>query len=356
MLLLGLFCLIAGPAHATLHEVSVLTQAEGASREAAKQDAITRAKQQAVIQVATKLDPGKARAYLAKLGAAGAEELVRGYTIDKEEHIKGVYYARVLVTVMDGPIKRAYGDAPSEEPKDQLRQTRTLLVLPVFFDGKKPAVWDPKENPTLRLWQDAALEVAKGAFVLPKGDPRERAVVDYDNALTAGYDDLKTLMTDYGADEMVIAVMSDSLVTDGVDEVQVVLRRIRAEGQKLQRFVVTPDEASAKRDPLYAKAVKQTADMLAGIAEATSHVDANMRKDAKAMPVILQFNTLRDWGILQQKLRVPEEFVGADMRSLRLHEANGTLYVKGPIDLYVAKLEGQGVKVQRVGDNLWSLR
>ena len=341
--------LLASPAHAGLHTLSVLTQAQGENRTQAKEDALASARAQAVAQIARKLDPAKAEAYLMKLKRSEADTMIRGLTIEKEENLGGTYFARVRVTVMDGPILRAYGEGEPEVVASDVRVGRSLLVLPVFFDGREAVVWDPKTNPTFAMWQEKGLAIGKGALILPTGDTADRSIVDRDNVLTAKYDELKAMFVDYGVDELAVVVVTDALLTEHKDEVQVLLRRVRKGGQTLASFVVTPEAKPPSREAIYAMAVEQAAEKLVGIAASTSKREVQARADASEIALTVGFTTLRDWGAMQEKLRMAEGFVGMKTHSLKLREASVTVYVKGAAEAYVEALRVQGLVVTQVG-------
>lgn len=328
--LLSFFLLLSHPAYAALQEIKVLAQGTGDSREEAKANALTFAKQAAFIRIARKLDPEKALAYLSKLDINALDPYIRGTSILSEKRIDNLYVAEILVTVIDTPIRRAYGTLPTPaqlEKAAPTKDTRTILILPVFYNGVEPIVWDSKTNPSLELWQTEALSHTKGALIIPTGDTTDRSIVDRDNVLRASFAAFKPMLERYGSDEIVVAVLIDTLAKDQTLAVEMLLRRIRSGGQKVERFTLTPKSDTTPREAIYQQAVTEALHRMNAAAHATAYKEKKQRAKALSQPFIAQFNTLKEWADIQAILRSTKGIESISTTNLQLLVARGTLYI-----------------------------
>lgn len=358
---LMLWVAVASPAQAALHEVVVLTNATvtESGRAAAREQALTMAKGMAVARVARKLNAGKAQGYLKTLDVKTMQPLIRGVSVLDETKLEQVYYAKVKVTVVDTPIREAYGEMAEDDAIDGEKPRRAILVLPVYYDGVEPNVWDPQKNISLPLWRDAAYAVAHGALLIPGGDPKERSIVDRDNVLTVPYSYLKPLLDAYGTDEIAVAVLSEQAGAKGGDPVEVVIRRVREGGQKVERFTVEPEkDAEGKplpRDALYKTAVRKAAELLTVATESTAYLEAKAKRDAKQQKVQVQFTTLKDWARIDKALRAAPGFVAMDVNTIGINQATLVLYLKDSPEAVRRGLMEGGMIVPVI-DDTWRIR
>lgn len=348
----------AFPAQASLHEVVVLTNAKADSRDASRDRAIAVAQGMAIAKVARKLNPGKAQEYLKTLDAKSMKPLLRGTTIVEETRIDGVYYAKVRVTVVDTPILEAYGETVKAEVKDD-KPRRAIIVLPVFFNGADANMWDPKQNPTLPIWRDATYAIGLGALIVPGGKPDERAIVDRDNVLSVDYAGLQPLLDAYGADEAAVVVVNDPEGIPPTDPLEVMVRRVRENGQRVERFQMKPEKLAKggvePREALRTRAVRRAAEMLARATESIAYIEQRAKRSAKQQPVSVQFMRLKEWASIEQKLRAVPGFVALDTVSIGVNQANVILYVKDDPEAARAALVQQGVIVAAM-DGTWRIR
>lgn len=358
-LLLVLWALAATPAHAALHDVVVLTNAKAATRDEARTQAINVAKGMAVARVARKLNPGKAQEYLRTLDLKAMQPLIRGATVVEETRIDDVYYAKVRITIIDTPIREAYGEKIEDDEAQVEKPRRAIMVLPVFFNGVEPVVWDTKGNPTYDMWREAGYTIGHGALLIPGGEPKERAIVDRDNVLTVPYPYIKPMLDGYGADEVAIAVVSDATGAAPTDPVDVVIRRVRENGQRVERFQLEPNTtqkgAPEPRKELYRRAVRQAAELLTRATESTAYLEQRAKRAAKQQTVQVQFTTLRDWTQIEKALRAVPGFVAMDTLSIGINNASLILYVTEDVEAARAALMKEGLHVPLV-DGVWRVR
>ncbi len=351
--------LVPAAAQATLHEVVVLTQAEAPTREEAKQQAVKLAKGMAVARVARKLNPGKAQAFLDKLDLKSMEPMIRGVSVVEEARVEKIYYAKVKVSVLDTAMLAAFGTPGEVKLPEGERQRRSILVLPVYYDGKEPVVWDAKLNPTYSLWRQAGFTVGKGVLLVPNGDPKERAIVDRDNVLKVKYEALKPLLESYGTDELAIVVLSDASGGKATEPVEVITRRVTEDGSQIDRFQMTPLELDKgkreARTDLYERAVQKAASQLFGVTETTAYLDAKKRAAAKQQSVMVQFTTLRDWAGIEKRLRAVPGFVAMEISSIGINHANLTLFSTDDIEKVRKSLVDSGLIVADVA-GVWRIR
>lgn len=347
-------------AYAALQEVRVIAQGQGTTREEAKANALLFAKQAAFIRTARKLDPEKAPAYLNTLDINTITPFIRGVTIVKEQRIDKLYIAETLVTVIDTPIRRAYGMISSDSGTSKtppVKDTRALVILPVFYNGVEPVVWDEKTNPSYALWKTNALNLTKGALIIPAGDITDRSIVDRDNVLRATFETFKPMLERYGADEMVVAVLIDTFAHDKAQTVEMLLRRIRSGGQKIERFTLNPKSDTTPRETIYAQAVTEAANRMNKAAQATAYKDKKQRESASKQPFVATFATLKEWADIQQALRSEAQIVSVVSQNIQLLKASGTLYINGDKAALLSHFaKGPIVITQTDAKSPWNIR
>ncbi len=354
-----LLIVFASPANGALQEIIVVTEGSGAS-ETARSRAVLNAKIQAIARVTYTLNPTRAPDFMGNLTPATMQTLIRGISVIDEKRVDTMYYARMKVSVIDTPIREAFGETVKDEHADDLNaKRRSILILPVFFDGKDAVVWDEKTNLTYGMWRDASYQVGHGVLLVPSGDSRERAVVDMDNVLTASYDYLKPLLTSYGTDEIVIAVLNEPAAALPEDPVEMVLRRVRDTGQRIERFALAPVQIKSgvyePRRALYARAVKQAAELMKKASESTAYLEQRAKREAKQQPIKVEFTTLKQWAQIESKLRAVEGFVALDTLMVGIHQAELVLYLKDDPQSLRESLMKAGLIVADV-DGLWRVR
>jgi hypothetical protein len=355
-----LLIVLATPAYGALQEIIVVTEGSGAS-ETARSRAVLSAKQQAIARVAYTLNPTRAPEYLGSLTPATMQPLIRGISVIEEKRVDMMYYARMKVSVIDTPIREAFGEIIKEEKhaEDPNAERRSILVLPVFFDGKDAVVWDEKTNLTYGMWREASYQVGHGVLMVPSGDPKERAVVDMDNVLTASYDYLKPLLTSYGTDEIAIVVLNEPAAALPEDPVEMVIRRVRDTGQRIERFSLAPTQIKSglyePRRALYARAVKQAAELLKKASESTAYLEQRAKREAKQQVIKVEFTTLKQWAQIETKLRAVDGFVALDTLLVGIYQAEVILYVKDEPSTLRESLMKAGLIVADV-DGLWRIR
>jgi hypothetical protein len=351
-----LFWLLSAPeAQAAPQEVIILTQDATPDRVEAKRRALVYAKQLGLARVARKLDPEKAQEFFAQIDPENVDPFIRGMEVLDETYREGVYYARVRVSVLDQPILKMMGKTANEETMEARKKTAAIMVLPVFYDGREPNVWDAKKNPGYALWQEMSLTIAHGTLIVPTGEPSERAIVDRDNVLRVPYEALQPLLERYGVNEIAIVVLQDTLLHNRAIEVEILIRRLRQGGQKIEQFSLTPEQPRAPRIGLYREAIDKAARILTGAALATSYQDRVERAKSNTQPFTMLFTTLRQRAAMDRLMREAEGFTDLELTRITLHEAGGTLYIKGSVAAYADKLAAAGLTVDSTPEG-WSIR
>jgi hypothetical protein len=277
--------------------------------------------------------------------------MIRGYTLVRTQRKDDVTYAEVKVSIVDTPLRKALG-LPEEEDDATKFRRRGVLILGVFMDGDRPLLWE-KRNPLTEPLKTQGLKMGKGAVIMPVGDPEDLRVVDYNNVLTITYEQMKHMLERYGADEVLIAVVTTGLegTTDATD---VLMRRLTNRGVKLERLTVKPLKPTATEQSRVMDAVYTIANTATDLAASVSIEERQELESATKLPLEFSFITMREYGQMQEAIRAYPGLQQLDLPSINLQEVHGMLYYDGNEKKLRAHLKKYAIFV-RPSEDGWTL-
>lgn len=320
-----LVCAITMPAHAALHEIRVIGVGIDPLRSAAEAKAVEYAKKRALYTLARKFGANQAEKQLAKLTQTEMKEMIRGYTVVRSQRRDDVTYAEVKVSIVDTPLRRSLG-LPEENQETAFR-SRGVLVLGVYMDGDRPLLWE-KRNPLTESLKSQSLKLGKGSVIIPVGDPEDLRVVDYNNILKIGYDEMQTMFERYGANEVMIAVVTIGLEGTN-DPTDILLRRLTDRGVKLERVSLPPKNPEQKEAARVQDAVNSIAQIASELAASLSIQERKAMEKVAQLPITFSFITIKEYGDMQAALHEYAGFTQLEVPSIRLQRVQGVLFYDG---------------------------
>lgn len=345
--------LVASPAQASVQEIRIVGVGIDNSSMKANEQALDYARKRAVFLAARKLGVKDANKLVAKFTEREFNEIIRGATVTQTRRRGYVTFADVTVTIVDETLKRTLRLPENFGKPVALSPTmRGVLLLPVLAGQDRAYMWE-KENELRAPLIDEVRRQSHGMVLLPGGDLDDLRLVDYQNALTVKPDELKPMFERYGAEEIIIAVLSLSK-PGTADASSVLLRRLQLQGEsnEVMEIPVTGlEESSVDR---LNNSVNAIAAAITQIASSTSEREQAIRRAATKLTVRFSYAVPKEFAKMQEMVREDPQVLYLDMPSIALAQVAGTIYLKGDYEALRQNLIKKGVIVTAINDG-WRL-
>lgn len=331
-----------------MQEVTVTGVGVHGDIEKAQVLALEYAKRRALYEMALKWNVDDLETKMKRLPAGVIAQSVRGARIVDFKREGEVLYTKTVVSVLDTPLKRVLKVPLSDAPT--IPRGLGVLVIPVFKDGEQMLVWD-KSNPLRAPIRRAALTGGNQSVVVPLGDAKDLAEIDYDNILNARYPQFEGLLKRYGAKEVMVVLLTPPDADNA--PTRVLVNRISKDGMKPELLEIKAKEGS-NMAARYNDVALTVVRLAAQRASATSGEEREKRAKATAQPVIFRFTTMAEYGTVDKVLRAAPDVSGLEVKNIALQEVVGVLYHTGTPEKLRAYLEKHSVKLREEGDS-WVL-
>ena len=346
---LCVFLLMAAPsARAGVQEVTVTGVGVHDDIEKAQPMAMAYAKKRALYELAQKWDVEDLETKMKRLPDSVLAQAIRGARVVDFKREGNVLYTKTVVSVLDTPLKRAL-KVPLAEPTGPARGLGVLIV-PIFKDGEQLLVWD-KANPLRAPMRRAALTGGNQSVVVPLGDTKDLAEIDYDNILTARYEQFEGLLKRYGAKEVMVVLLTPPDADNA--PTRVLVNRIYKGGMKPELLEIKAKDGTNMAARYHDVAVT-VVHLAAQRAAATSDAERTERSTASKQPIIFRFTTMAEYGQVDKILRESPGFEGLEVTNIALQEVHGVLYHKNMAEKIRAYLSKHGV-IERLEGDSWVL-
>jgi len=317
--------------------------------EVAEELAVEYARKRAVFMLAEKWNLPDASARLSKLPQKVFDQSIRGAEVKKRARNGEILYVEVAVSIQDIPLRRALG--MEVEAQKTPEHMRGILVIPVYMDGDAVKVWGDA-NPLVAPLKTAVRGIGKEAVIVAAGDREDRSRIDYDNALKADYAALEVLAKRYGAEEILIAIVTPSL-PESEDPTSILMERLMPGDARLEEVTLktTKEQSPGARIAAAADTIARYATVISkSVAEA-------QRKDWLKLPkydVEINFTTIQEFGKIEAALRAGPGVVRLELPSIALQHVEGVMYVEGDIKKLRRYIQKQGIKLGG-NEQFWTL-
>lgn len=342
-ILLGL----AAPAHASVQEIHVVGAGIDSSSLKAEELALDYVKKRAVYLGVRKLGVKNASAVAAKLTEQQLSQIIRGVNVVQTKRDKETTYIEANVTIVDEQLLRALRlpDNYSKPPAPDFK-VRGVLLLPVFVGPERAYLWE-KENILKPVLSDEVRRQSYGGVLLPGGNFEDLRLIDYQNALTVKADELGPMFDRYGAEEIVIAVLTLSHAGTA-DSSSVLLRRLAKDKSRNEVLDIPAESPEETKDVRLSKAASAIAAAVTQIATSTSENDLELRRNAKQIKVAFRYTIPRDLARMADAVRKAPQVLSLELPTIALAQVAGTIYLKGDEAELKAGLSKQGIIVTPV--------
>ena len=275
--------------------------------------------------------------------------IIRGANVTQTKRIGDHSYSDVTVTIVDDQLRRALKIADNGTPVDADMKMRGVLLIPVYASHDGAYMWE-KENQLREPLSEEVRRQSHAGILLPGGDYDDLRLLDHNNALTVKPDELKPMYERYGAEEIIIAVMTPS-APGTTDATSVLLRRLNISGdvktEVLSIMPSAPEESSATR---LSKTATAIASAVTQIATSTAEREAAIRAKAKQLKIDFAYAIPKDLSRMEDAVRASPEVYYLDLPSIALAEVEGTIYLKGDEESLRDELRKAGLIVTTTKD------
>jgi hypothetical protein len=345
---------MATPALAVVQEFRVVGVGIDNSSIKASALSLDYAKKRAVYLAARKLGAPNASKVVAKFSEQQFAQIIRGANVTQTRRKGDTTYSEVNITIMEAPLRRALkmSDALTDAQAAQQAPVRGVLLLTMYVGQERAYMWE-KDNQLRAPMSDEIRRQAHGGVLLPGGDLEDLRLIDYQNALTVKGEELKPMFERYGAEEIIIAILTPSAVGT-TSPSSVLLRRLRLQGDRNEVMEITPELPEETAQVRLAKSANAIAAAVTQIATSTAERDQAIRDAAPKIPVRFRYAVPKDFARMQEAVLNSPEVLSLDLPSIGLAQVDGTIYLKGDKEALRLGLTKQGVFVTPNGDG-WRL-
>ncbi|MBX9725781.1 MAG: hypothetical protein K2X09_00825, partial [Rickettsiales bacterium] len=270
-------------------------------------------------------------------------DIIRGANVVKSRRDGTITYSEVNVTLVEGPLKRALKlPETSTEPADKLT-VRAVLLLPVYVGPTRAYLWE-KDNALRAPLSDEIRRQARGGILLPGGDLEDLRLIDYQNALTVKPEELKPMFDRYGAEEIIIAVLTPG-ASGTMDASSVLLRRLKPESTRNEVIEIPPENVEEISSVRLTKSASAIANAITQIASSTAEREQLVRDKSTHIAVRFAYTIPKELAFMQEAVRSSPEVLSLDLPTIGLAQVAGTIYLKGDEAALKEALIKQGVVV-----------
>jgi hypothetical protein len=342
--------LCTSPAWATTEEFHVIAAGVDDLSTKANEKAFAYAKYRALYLAIEKLGVGDPAVAASRISAEQMQQIVRGATILNTKRQDNITYQEVLVTIVQEPLRNALGVPSAESDIAANSHMRPVLVLPVLVSKERPYLWE-KENSWRPALADAVLTQSHGKVMMAAGDFGDLRLIDYQNALKVKSEELKPMFERYGAEEIIIAVLTPG-APNTQDASNVLLRRMTPTGETSEVMDVLPKNASDSLPERLLNVSKAAASAITQIAASTAVSDQKVLEKASHVAVSFIYANPRELAEMQVAVRAVSGVIQLEIPEISLKDINGTIYFTGDKDKLLTALSKQGVHVREANDKL----
>lgn len=338
---------IASPAFATTEEFHVIAAGVDDLSTKANEKAFDYAKKRAVFLAIEKMGVAEPSVAAAKITPEQMQQIVRGATILNTKRTENITYQEVLVTIVDEPLRNVLNLPSLESANAAVGRLRPILVLPVLVGHDRPYLWE-NENTFRPVLGDAILTVSHGAVMVAAGDFGDLRLIDYQNALKVKSDELKPMFDRYGAQEIIIAILTPGAPRTETPS-NVVLRRLTPIGESTELMDIPPKGATDTAEQRLQDVAQTVAAAITQIAASTAVNDQKAIEKANHMDVSFLYANPRELTEMQANIRTIPGVMQLEIPAISLKDMTGKIYYTGDKEKLITSITKQGIRTRDVG-------
>jgi hypothetical protein len=330
-------------------KVDATAESAAAARDLARIDGQRRALALVVDRLSDSPDSGK----LQKLDDKAITDMVESFEVANERMSAVRYLADYTFHFRPSRVRRLVhvADNSSAEAKNKPAVAdsggKPIVVLPVYQDGARIALWDDP-NPWREAWAQRSSESpASGHLTIPLGDAADLAAIDADRAQSGTSEALAAIAQRYGGGDTIVALATTRREGDRLAGLDLSVKQYRS-GQLADSQGTTLDVNSGEAEGDF---LKRAADAIAAeIGSKKSHGDQQA-----SLAATVPISNLGDWVQVRDRLASVPAVRKVDLLSLSRQEAKIQVRYVGSPDQLKSSLAEVDLDLGG-GDPVWQLQ
>lgn len=338
--------LAAGPVETSVYSVQGVSVDEtDTSAALAKNKALIDVQLKALAALAEKLGSPEIGAEVAKLDPKTVMPMLKSLSIEVEKISPGRYEGTFTVRFLPDKVKALFSNYGIAAPASQ---GPAMLVIPVWSDGKNPAVlWE--DNPWRKAWLELGAQQAQIPIIIPLGDADDSAILTPQDAINNDPVKLEALRRRYDVKTLLVAY-AEPAEGGGIHAKMVgksPLGKITFDKNYIADSGTEHDSALLAVQRFHKVMLDKYQSDIAKVAAAKAEQQANAGPQSVA--VTIPFEGPSQWNGLRSRIISTPGVLGVDLTSLEAGGAVARLLYSGSLDDMQASLQSAGLQLKRNG-------
>lgn len=315
----------------------------------ARSQAMAKAEVDGLVALLERLGPpDQAKDIMNTLDSKKITAMVKGTQI-VDEKITGNRYRAKLVVSFDGDeIGKLMAGLGAPDAKELMpASVGSFLIIPALEYKNQKLLWEDN-NFWRSVWNDVALEVTTGDVLVPYADQTDASMINYDNMMTASFQDLSAFAVRYGVSDIVLLQAKYTMRPDMV--LSVVTRRVGRQDTSVNVMTYRADPQET-RDLLFARAAR---DIIAELQE--KKVDETAAKtsirggDRKKIMMLASIATMASWTELRKKLLALPMVDKIETIAISARQIDLVVYYRGSNESFTNALASKSIRFKQHSD------
>lgn len=328
-------------------EVSVdVTGKDGAD---ARAQAMAKAEVDALLDLLSRFTlPGQAEEIVAAMESRKVNAMVRGTEVLEEKITDNRYRARLLVSFDGDEISALVGQAGSDKAAAEVAPASgAFLIIPAYEENGVQMLWEDN-NPWRSKWRAVGVEVTSGDVVVPYGDVKDMAALDFAGVASATYASMVPLISRYGVSDVVI--VHGKLVQTPDLVLEIVKRRFNRTQNEVSLLTYRADPQETK-DTLLARAARDVADRIQfKKTEELSDTKNAVGGERHEIMMLANITTIDSWTQLRTRLSSLPMVDKLEVLAMSPQQVDLLLYYRGTPESLAKGIDAQKLRLVQTDD------
>jgi Uncharacterized protein conserved in bacteria (DUF2066) len=348
VLLFGSPALAAGPVETSPYAVQgVEIDVTDTSATVAKNKALIEVQLKALVALAEKLGTPENGAEVAKLDVKTVVPMLKSLSIEEEQISPGRYEGKFTVRFLPDKVKPFLSRYGISLPATQ---GPAMLVLPVWSDGKNPAIlWE--DNPWRKAWQELNAQQAQIPIIIPLGGQDDAATLTPGDAIANDPVKLEALRRRYDVKTLLVA-FAEPAEGGGIHAKMIgksPLGKITFDKIYIAETGTENDSALLAAQRFHKLMIDKYQSDVAKAQVAKEEQQQTQSNGQQTISVAIPFAGPSQWNGLRSRIISTPGVLGLDLSSLDGQGAAARLVFTGSLADMQSSLQSAGLQMNRVG-------
>jgi hypothetical protein len=333
----------------TLVNSEVSVDVTGKDSADARAQAMAKAEVDALLDLLSRFTlPGQAEEIIAGMESRKVNAMVRGTEVLEEKITDNRYRARLLVSFDGDEISALVGEAGSDKARAEVAPASgAFLIIPAYEENGVQMLWEDN-NPWRSKWRAVGVEVTSGDVVVPYGDVKDMAALDFAGVASATYASMVQLISRYGVSDVVI--VHGKLVQTPDLVLEIVKRRFNRTQNEVNLLTYRADPQETK-DTLLARAARDVADRIQfKKTEELSETKNAVGGERNEIMMLANITTIDSWTQLRTRLSALPMVDKLEVLAMSPQQVDLLLYYRGSPESLAKGIEAQKLRLVQTDD------